>query len=147
MAAALFFMPAHGLAGKPADINKDGVVDKKEKLIAKTEGKAIVDQAWEVEADLNKDGIVDRYELKQWKELHKKTVVDTSEWETLPENTVLSDSGPDAVVISEPAGVLIRRDKDDNPPGPAGGPGTNWENPPGPAGGPGASPDRRGGRR
>lgn len=34
-------------------------------------------------------------------------------------------------------------DRDDNPPGPAGGPGTNWENPPGPAGGPGASPDRR----
>ena len=26
-----------------------------------------------------------------------------------------------------------------NPPGPAGGPGTNWRNPPGPAGGPGAS--------
>lgn len=34
-------------------------------------------------------------------------------------------------------------DRDDNPPGPAGGPGTNWENPPGPKGGPGASPDRR----
>jgi hypothetical protein len=34
------------------------------------------------------------------------------------------------------------RDRDDNPPGPAGGPGTNWENPPGPRGGPGASPDR-----
>ena len=34
-------------------------------------------------------------------------------------------------------------DRDDNPPGPAGGPGTNWENPPGPVGGPGASPDRR----
>jgi hypothetical protein len=32
---------------------------------------------------------------------------------------------------------------DDNPPGPRGGPGTNWENPPGPRGGPGASPDRR----
>lgn len=29
-----------------------------------------------------------------------------------------------------------------NPPGPAGGPGTNWANPPGPAGGPGASPFR-----
>jgi hypothetical protein len=27
-----------------------------------------------------------------------------------------------------------------NPPGPAGGPGTNWRNPPGPAGGPGAGP-------
>jgi hypothetical protein len=33
-------------------------------------------------------------------------------------------------------------DRDDNPPGPRGGPGTNWENPPGRAGGPGASPDR-----
>lgn len=33
-------------------------------------------------------------------------------------------------------------DNDDNPPGPRGGWGTNWENPPGPAGGPGASPDR-----
>lgn len=29
-----------------------------------------------------------------------------------------------------------------NPPGPAGGPGTNWANPPGPRGGPGASPYR-----
>lgn len=29
-----------------------------------------------------------------------------------------------------------------NPPGPRGGPGTNWANPPGPAGGPGASPFR-----
>ena len=35
-------------------------------------------------------------------------------------------------------------DNDNNPPGPAGGPGTNWENPPGWRGGPGASPDRFG---
>ena len=34
-------------------------------------------------------------------------------------------------------------DRDNNPPGPAGGPGTNWENPPGWKGGPGASPDTR----
>lgn len=33
-------------------------------------------------------------------------------------------------------------DRDDNPPGPVGGPRTNWENPPGPRGGPGVSPDR-----
>ena len=33
-------------------------------------------------------------------------------------------------------------DLDNNPPGPAGGRGTNWENPPGWKGGPGASPDR-----
>ncbi len=36
-----------------------------------------------------------------------------------------------------------RHDRDNNPPGRAGGPGTNWENPPGPKGGPGAGPDRR----
>ncbi|NQY97434.1 MAG: hypothetical protein HRT82_09745 [Henriciella sp.] len=41
------------------------------------------------------------------------------------------------------APVACAHDRDDNPPGPAGGPGTNWENPPGPVGGPGASPDRR----
>jgi len=35
-----------------------------------------------------------------------------------------------------------RQDPDANPPGPKGGPGTNWENPPGPTGGPGKSPDR-----
>lgn len=34
-------------------------------------------------------------------------------------------------------------DRVDNPPGPRGGPGTNWENPPGPIGGRGASPDVR----
>jgi len=38
-------------------------------------------------------------------------------------------------------------DSDNNPPGPRGGPRTNWENPPGPKGGPGASPDRKGRRR
>lgn len=36
-----------------------------------------------------------------------------------------------------------RHDRDNNPPGRRGGPGTNWENRPGPQGGPGASPDRR----
>jgi len=43
------------------------------------------------------------------------------------------------------AGCAVGRD--DNPPGPRGGPGTNWENPPGPRGGPGASPDRHPMRR
>jgi thioester reductase-like protein len=39
-----------------------------------------------------------------------------------------------------------RQAGDNNPPGPMGGPGTNWENRPGPQGGPGASPDRPGAR-
>ena len=44
-----------------------------------------------------------------------------------------------AASLSLPA---LAHDRDGNPPGPVGGPGTNWENPPGPRGGPGASPDR-----
>ena len=44
------------------------------------------------------------------------------------------------VALALAGGTLAR---DDNPPGPRGGPGTNWENPPGPIGGPGTSPDRR----
>ena len=39
--------------------------------------------------------------------------------------------------------AAARRDRDNNPPGPRGGAGTNWENPPGWRGGPGASPDYR----
>jgi len=42
------------------------------------------------------------------------------------------------------ASSALAHDRDNNPPGPRGGPGTNWENPPGPRGGPGASPDRHG---
>ncbi len=40
-------------------------------------------------------------------------------------------------------GLPPRLDKDNNPPGPKGGQGTNWENVPGPQGGSGASPDRK----
>src|SRR6478672_12271698 len=49
-----------------------------------------------------------------------------------------------AVGIAGTAAASDRRhDRDNNPPGPAGGPGTNWENPRGWRGGPGASPDYR----
>lgn len=47
-----------------------------------------------------------------------------------------------ALVVTGSAAAQ-HRDRDHNPPGPAGGPGTNWEDPPGWRGGPGASPDRR----
>ena len=144
-AAAFLLFAAGANAEKPADLNKDGIVDSNEKAIVKTKGKAIVDKAWEVEADLNKDGVVDMYELKQWKESHKDAVVDASEWEG--ESVIVSDNTPGVVVVTEPSDAVIRHDNDNNPPGAAGGPGTNWENPAGPAGGPGASPNRRGGRR
>ena len=56
---------------------------------------------------------------------------------TLKQTAVLLALG---ALLAAPA---FARDRDNNPPGPAGGAGTNWENPPGPAGGPGTSPDRR----
>lgn len=48
-----------------------------------------------------------------------------------------------ACAVSSGCATAQHRDRDDNPPGRAGGPGTNWENPPGWRGGPGASPDYR----
>ena len=50
---------------------------------------------------------------------------------------------PALVLLAVGIPAACAHDRDDNPPGPVGGPGTNWENPPGPVGGPGASPDRR----
>lgn len=47
-----------------------------------------------------------------------------------------------AVMIGTDA-MAQHRDRDNNPPGPRGGHGTNWENPPGWRGGPGASPNYR----
>lgn len=46
-----------------------------------------------------------------------------------------------ALLLGASTFALAFGDRDNNPPGPRGGPGTNWENPPGPRGGPGASPD------
>ncbi len=45
------------------------------------------------------------------------------------------------LVLGTATFALAAPDLDNNPPGPRGGAGTNWENPPGPRGGPGASPD------
>jgi len=45
---------------------------------------------------------------------------------------------PDAGLEKRP-----RFDADNNPPGPKGGAGTNWENKPGPKGGPGAGPGKK----
>lgn len=46
------------------------------------------------------------------------------------------------VVSTLGASVAEARHRYHNPPGPRGGPGTDWHNPPGPRGGPGASPHR-----
>lgn len=66
--------------------------------------------------DKNQDGTIDKQELKRAAQLRRK--------------------------LHQYRKNQDRKDYDNNPPGSAGGPGTNWENPPGAEGGPGASPDR-----
>ncbi|MDD5487764.1 MAG: hypothetical protein PHH49_02230, partial [Candidatus Omnitrophica bacterium] len=53
------------------------------------------------------------------------------------------DRNDDGTVDRKEKMMERKWDKENNPPGPKGGPGTNWENKPGPQGGPGASPDVR----
>lgn len=57
--------------------------------------------------------------------------------------SLLSTLALGLALMSTAAIAAHPRDRDNNPPGRAGGPGTNWENPPGWRGGPGASPDYR----
>jgi len=70
--------------------------------------------------------------------LEQKAIVDKP-WEQK------ADANKDGVVnnVEIQQWKEVRGDRDNNPPGTAGGPGTNWENPPGKAGGPGASPNRK----
>jgi len=62
---------------------------------------------------------------------------------TATSGAVTTEAAPATIVVVPPHPI----DRDNNPPGPAGGRGTNWENPPGPKGGPGASPNKPGSRR
>jgi uncharacterized protein YciI len=110
------------------------------------EERAQVDQEWEKKADTNNDGVVDDVEIKQWRQRHRRRppAKDQSEVDTGWENK--ADTNNDGVVDEvemKQWKERPRRDIDNNPPGPKGGKGTNWENPPGPKGGRGASPDRR----
>jgi hypothetical protein len=78
--------------------------------------------------DANDDGTVDKKERDQ---LRKKKM----------------DANQDGTVDKAERDRSRERrhkyDKDNNPPGPKGGAGTNWENQPGPQGGPGASPNKK----
>ncbi len=95
--------------------------------------------------DADRDGTVEREEFKEarqtWIENHPRAA------ERLDAN---DDGNVDRAELQrgrrmwqEHQNKNARRDEDNNPPGAAGGRGTNWENAPGAAGGPGASPDQR----
>ncbi|MFH0771406.1 MAG: hypothetical protein V1933_02180 [Candidatus Omnitrophota bacterium] len=74
--------------------------------------------------DRNNDGMIDETEKGAWKK-HIECL----------------DVNRDGKINDYERQTFQGRDRDNNPPGQAGGQGTNWENVPGPAGGPGASPN------
>ncbi|GEM_PF-6710430 len=95
-----------------ADTNHDGVLDRSEwQKAAEILGQRR--QKIKTKADTNHDGTVDATERQAAQEKRAERLEHRKQ----------------------------RADCDNNPPGPAGGRGSNWENPPGAAGGPGTSPD------
>ncbi len=111
--------------GPKADRNQDGKIDETEASQAKEAWMKLHPRKEKMleHADANGDGKIDETEKQQakeeWKESHPR-----------PEGEDRDGKGP-------------KWDKDNNPPGPKGGAGTNWENPAGPVGGPGQSPDHK----
>ncbi|MDD4954360.1 MAG: hypothetical protein PHG40_05600 [Candidatus Omnitrophica bacterium] len=134
---------------KLADTNKDGIVDSveirqwKEKKAgdpgAGPEGsiqdRAAVDKPWEKIADTNQDGIIDEVEMNQWRErksfgdpgagpegsIQDRAAVDKP-WEKKAD--VNQDGVVDETEINQWR-EKPRKDWDNNPPGPKGGPGSD----------------------
>ena len=109
-----------------------------------------VNEAWEKAADLNHDGIIDQTEIQLWRQSHSGNGGQGTSQNNVQENAQVNrpwekeaDTNQDRVVDQTEIQQWRQAhpDNDNNPPGPKGGPGTNWENKPGPQGGPGASPN------
>lgn len=133
--------PAKHPAGRrfdKADRNHDGVVDEAERAKAEE-----VKARWselKAKADANQDGVVDKVERKEAK---KEFIEEKREkFKEFADKNDDGKVGPRERAIAKEK-FERRHDRDNNPPGPRGGKGTNWENPPGPKGGKGASPDRK----
>ncbi len=108
------------------DFNHDGTVDANEKA-----------QAYEKYIAPNREKREHRQEMKEeWKENKAEWKEKKEEWKTKKE------AWKENKAEWKEEHPRLHRDRDNNPPGPAGGKGTNWENPRGPKGGPGASPNR-----
>jgi len=124
------------LASDKAAIAAEKEEIKENSSDAKAEEKSLLEQIAQAVAAGDK---AKAEELRQQlKALHAENVQQKKE--------DLSGLKEDRQELAEDAAVARHthpnKDKDNNPPGLAGGAGTNWENPPGPAGGRGASPDR-----
>ena len=90
-------------------------------------------------ADLNNDGAIGAEEAQKaeevWKQTHREEREEKRE-EFKEKREELKEKREDWKEEHP------KMDRDNNPPGMKGGPGSNWENKPGPQGGPGASPNK-----
>lgn len=124
------------------DTNQDGTVDQQEMRQGRSGRREEFRNDMKEKYDTNKDGKVDRDEFEAMRGEKRDKF-----FENHPEAKERLDSNADGKVDRgewKEGRKAFGRDRDNNPPGMAGGPGTNWENRPGPQGGQGAGPDRRG---
>ena len=134
----------NGSAQLSANQNKE---NKKQKFMEWLEQHPRLEQ----KIDANGDGKLEPAELKrarekmksrkQGKDFENNSSSSVSGQEANGENI----SGSEGGATASSAVKSFSPDLDNNPPGPQGGKGTNWENRPGPQGGPGASPNYRSG--
>ena len=144
------FLEKHPELKEKLDANHDGSVSKEEAQQGKEQRREkFLENHPELKEklDQNNDGTVDKKEYKEAKQERREKFL-----ENHPKIENRLDRNNDGSVDKKEwrQGKEYRRehngkDRDNNPPGPRGGRGTNWENRPGPAGGPGASPNRGGG--
>ena len=124
-----------------ADLNKDGNIGVEEAQQAEDawkqkhqENREAKREEMKAKADVNGDGSVNDAEKQAAKDVWAQKKEDRKE--DRQEKREEFKEKREEWKEEHP-----KMDKDNNPPGPRGGEGTNWENKPGPQGGPGAGPD------
>ncbi len=132
------------IAGDRQAIRSEAQDIKEDASAAKQEEKQLKDQI--LAAEQSGDMETARNLRDQLKAMHRENVRDRQQ-DKKEMKDARQELRQDIKEARQERNLPPRRDRDNIPPGPRGGAGTNWENPPGPAGGPGASPNRGGGGR
>lgn len=132
------------MAGDRQAIRSEAQDIKEDSSAAKQEEKQLKDQILAAEQSGNMETA--RKLRERLKAMHRENVQDMQQ-DKKEMKDARQELRQDIKEARQEGNLPPRRDGGNNPPGPRGGPGTNWENPPGPVGGPGASPNRGGGGR
>lgn len=128
------------LSSDRQQIKEDVLENKENAQAAKTDEEKLKEQ---IKAATDAGDFATAKQLKdQLKLIHQENVQEKVEDKKELQSDIRELKG-DIKEARQDGYLLPRMDKDNNPPGPKGGAGTNWENPPGPKGGPGVSPNRR----